>query len=148
MKLFTLEEADALLPDIKRLWRKIDRARGVMKRLAPEVRLASRQTGGGGIWHAGEYVNALTTFIARGSRRLLNQTSLPTGRGTDPHLLYFLKLKLVKLTPMPVVNSKSLFFDPGGGLEIYRLLAVTFQVIQLVTLVVSELSNVWRYSPR
>ncbi|MBL8189912.1 MAG: DUF2203 domain-containing protein [Acidobacteria bacterium] len=64
MKLFTLEEADALLPDIKRLWRKIDRARGVMQRLAPEARQASRQAGGGGIWHAGEYVSALTTFIA------------------------------------------------------------------------------------
>ncbi len=72
MKLFTLEEADALLPDIKRLWRKIDRARGVMQRLAPEARQASRQSGGGGIRHAGEYVSALTTFIA-GVQEIMEQ---------------------------------------------------------------------------
>lgn len=64
MRLFTLEEADALLPEIKQLWRKIDRARNVMRRLAAEARLASRQTGGGGIRHAGEYVSGLTSFIA------------------------------------------------------------------------------------
>lgn len=55
---------------------------------------------------------------------------------------YFLKLKLVKATPIPVVNSKSLFLEPGGGLDMKRLLAVTFQFNQLVNLVVSELSKV------
>lgn len=72
MRLFTLDEADALLPEIKRLWQKIDRARGTMRRLAPEARLASRQTGGGGIMHAGEYVRALTGFIA-GVQEILEQ---------------------------------------------------------------------------
>lgn len=64
MRLFTLEEADALLPEVKQAWRQIDRARASMQRLAPEARLASRQTGGGGIRHAGEYVTSLTTFIS------------------------------------------------------------------------------------
>jgi hypothetical protein len=64
MRLFTVEEANALLPDVKRLWRKIDSARDVMRRLAPEARQASQQSGGGGVSHGGEYVNALTTFLA------------------------------------------------------------------------------------
>lgn len=64
MRLFTVEEAKALLPEVKRLWRKIDSARDVMRRLAPEARLAGQQSGGGGILHGGEYVNALTTFLA------------------------------------------------------------------------------------
>ncbi len=64
MRLFTVEEANALLPDVKRLWRKIDRARETMGRLASHTKLASQQSGGGGIMRSGEYVNALTTFLA------------------------------------------------------------------------------------
>jgi hypothetical protein len=64
MRLFTVEEAQALLPEVKKLWRKIDRARDSMRRLEPQSRLASQQHGGGGISNGGEYVNALTTFLA------------------------------------------------------------------------------------
>ncbi|MFN0111055.1 MAG: DUF2203 domain-containing protein [Blastocatellia bacterium] len=64
MRLFTVEEAKDLLPEVKQLWRKIDRSRGVMRRLTPQTKLASQQTGGGGIRNAGEYVEALTTFLA------------------------------------------------------------------------------------
>ncbi len=64
MTLFTVEEANALLPDVKRLWRKIDRAREVMGKLSSHTKLASQQSGGGGIMRGGEYVNALTSFLA------------------------------------------------------------------------------------
>lgn len=63
MKLFSVEEAKALLPEIKRLWRKIDRARATMRRLAPEAELASKQTGGGGTLYGLQYVHALTTLM-------------------------------------------------------------------------------------
>ncbi|MGH9803012.1 MAG: DUF2203 domain-containing protein [Blastocatellia bacterium] len=63
MRLFTLEEAKDLLPEVKKLWRKVDRARDVMRRLAPGAKLASHQTGGGGLMRGGEYVNALTLFL-------------------------------------------------------------------------------------
>src|SRR5262249_46752092 len=48
MKLFSVEEANALLPEIKRQWREIDAARATLRRLAPEAKRASEQTGGGG----------------------------------------------------------------------------------------------------
>jgi len=64
MKLFSVEEANALLPEIKRFWRKIDRARATMSRLAPDAKQASEHHGGGGIRHGLEYVNALTDFMA------------------------------------------------------------------------------------
>lgn len=64
MRLFSVEEAKALLPEIKRFWQKIDRARATMRKLAPEARLASQQHGGGGTLHGQEYVNALTNFMA------------------------------------------------------------------------------------
>lgn len=64
MRLFTVEEANALLPEVKRLWRKIDRAREVMNGLAPQTKLASQQSGGGGIMYGAEYVQALTSFLA------------------------------------------------------------------------------------
>ena len=63
MKLFSIEEANALLPEIKRLWRKIDRARATMRRLAPEAQLASKQSGGGGTPYGLQYVHALTGLM-------------------------------------------------------------------------------------
>ena len=64
MRLFSVEEANALLPEVKRLWRQIDQARMTMRQLAPGARLASQQSGGGGIPQGLEYVNALTNFMA------------------------------------------------------------------------------------
>src|SRR5205085_1213009 len=64
MKLFSVEEANALLPEIKRLWRKIDAARFTLRRLAPEAKRASEQTGGGGTPFGLEYINALTDLMA------------------------------------------------------------------------------------
>jgi hypothetical protein len=63
VKLFSVEEANALLPEIKRLWRKIDGARATMHRLAPEAKRASEQTGGGGSHYGLQYVHALTSLM-------------------------------------------------------------------------------------
>ncbi|MEP7338798.1 MAG: DUF2203 domain-containing protein [Acidobacteriota bacterium] len=64
MKLFSIEEANALLPEIKRLWRKIDAARATLQRLAPEAKRASEQSGGGGTVFGFQYVDALTGLMA------------------------------------------------------------------------------------
>lgn len=63
MKLFSVEEANALLPEVKRLWRNIDRARATLRRLAPEAKRASEQAGGGGSRFGLEYVQALTALM-------------------------------------------------------------------------------------
>lgn len=63
MKLFSIEEAQALLPEVKRLWQKIDRARATMRRLAPEAKRASQQHGGGGTAFGVKYVSALMSFM-------------------------------------------------------------------------------------
>ena len=63
MKLFSIEEANALLPEIKRLWRKIDAARATLRRLAPEAKRASEQSGGGGTVFGFQYVDALTNLM-------------------------------------------------------------------------------------
>ena len=64
MKLFTLEEANALLPEVKRLFAVIDRARDTLRQLAPEAKRASKNSGGGGVAGGFRYSNALATFIA------------------------------------------------------------------------------------
>jgi hypothetical protein len=64
MKLFTLEEANALLPEVKRLFAKIDLARATLRRMAPEAKRASESQGGGGIAGGYQYSDALATFIA------------------------------------------------------------------------------------
>jgi hypothetical protein len=49
MKLFTVEEANALLPQLRRLWADIGQQRDVIRRLAPESKRASeraRENGG------------------------------------------------------------------------------------------------------
>src|SRR5262245_61235784 len=89
MRLFSVEEANALLPEIKRLWRKIDRARATMQRLAPEAKLASQQTGGGGTSHGPEYVEALTSFMANAQEILelgLEIKDFDKGLCDFPHL--------------------------------------------------------------
>ncbi len=63
MKVFSVEEAQALLPEVKRLWRKIDAARATMRRLAPEAKRASQQHGGGGSLYGLQYVHALIALM-------------------------------------------------------------------------------------
>src|SRR5262249_56665054 len=64
MRLFTREEANALLPEVKRLFERIDRSRATLRRLSPEAKRASESEGGGGIAHGFQYADALATFIA------------------------------------------------------------------------------------
>jgi hypothetical protein len=64
MKLFTLEEANALLPEVRRLFARIDSARKTLRRMAPEAKRASESKGGGGVAGGHQYSDALATFIA------------------------------------------------------------------------------------
>jgi len=64
MRLFTLEEANELLPEVKRLFARIDRSRATLRRLAPEAKRASESQGGGGTLYGFQYAGALATFIA------------------------------------------------------------------------------------
>ena len=60
MKLFTVEEANALLPLLRRLMDEVHRQRGVILRLEPEVKLAGeRASEGGGTKSGARYVEAL-----------------------------------------------------------------------------------------
>jgi hypothetical protein len=64
MKLFTVEEANALLPELRRLLLVIDRARQQLARFAPEARRASaRATEGGGATCGIAYAAALSSFL-------------------------------------------------------------------------------------
>ena len=65
MKLFTLEEANDLLSEIKKLFSQIDRQRSILQKLAPEVKRASEQAsnGGGGIPDGMRYAKALNGFM-------------------------------------------------------------------------------------
>ena len=64
MKLFTIEEANALLPEVRRLLAAIDRSRATLRRMAPEAKRASENPGGGGVARGYQYSDALATFIA------------------------------------------------------------------------------------
>jgi hypothetical protein len=66
MRIFTLEEANALLPEIRRLFQQIDRARETLRRLEPEVKRASEQAsaGGGGTVFGVQYAGALSSFLS------------------------------------------------------------------------------------
>ena len=70
MRLFTLEEANALLPDVKRLIAEIDEARATLRRLAPEAKRASEHQGGGGTRYGVQYADSLANFIASAQRIL------------------------------------------------------------------------------
>jgi hypothetical protein len=64
MKLFSLEEANALLPVVRSLFAQIDRERAVLKRLASAAkRAADRASENGGITQGAKYADALTGFM-------------------------------------------------------------------------------------
>jgi hypothetical protein len=65
MRLFTLEEANALLPEVRRLFQRIDEATVILQRLEPEVKRASERAaeGGGGTIYGIQYADALTNFL-------------------------------------------------------------------------------------
>jgi len=64
MKLFSLEEANALLPVVRSLFVQIDRERAVLKRLTSAAKRASdRATENGGIAQGAKYADALTSFM-------------------------------------------------------------------------------------
>lgn len=64
MKLFSVEEANAMLPVVRGLFAQIDRERGVLKQLAPEAKRAhERAETNGGIAQGARYANALTSFM-------------------------------------------------------------------------------------
>ena len=66
MKLFTLEEANALLPSVRQLLRKLQRSRHRLGAYREEARLAADQAdqGGGGIEGGLLYARLLTNFAA------------------------------------------------------------------------------------
>jgi hypothetical protein len=64
MKLFSIEEANALLPAVRSLFAQIDRERTVLKQLAPAAKLAyERASENGGIAQGVKYAEALTSFM-------------------------------------------------------------------------------------
>jgi hypothetical protein len=65
MRLFTVEEANALLPEVRRLFQRIDEATAVLQKLEPEVKRASERAseGGGGTVYGARYADALTKFL-------------------------------------------------------------------------------------
>lgn len=65
MRLFTLEEANELLPEISRLFRSIDESRGLLVRLEPEVKKALKNaTECGGTSYGLQYAGALSQFMS------------------------------------------------------------------------------------
>ena len=67
MKLFTVEEANALLPSVRQLLRKLQRSRHRFGAYREEARLAADQAdqGGGGIGGGLLYARLLTNFAAQ-----------------------------------------------------------------------------------
>ena len=65
MRLFTLDEATALLPELRRLFARIRSERNTIRRLEPEAKLAQEQAeqGGGGSPHGAQYINALFSLM-------------------------------------------------------------------------------------
>lgn len=64
MKLFTLEEAKSLLPELKRLWAAIRRHRELLRKFESEAKRASEQSrSGGGIPAGNRYAAALTGIV-------------------------------------------------------------------------------------
>jgi hypothetical protein len=64
MKLFSVEEANALLPAVRSLFAQIDRERAALKQLASAAKRASeRATENGGIAQGFKYAEALTNFM-------------------------------------------------------------------------------------
>ncbi|HEX6284655.1 MAG TPA: DUF2203 domain-containing protein [Pyrinomonadaceae bacterium] len=67
MKLFTIQEANALLPSVRSIVGKIQQAHRNVSRYAEDVKLAAEaaEKGGGGIVAGLEYANALTELTGR-----------------------------------------------------------------------------------
>ena len=64
MKLFSLEEANALLPTLRRLLARIDAERRVIKQLEPEARrAAAHATENGGTVYGIQYAASLSRFM-------------------------------------------------------------------------------------
>jgi hypothetical protein len=64
MKLFTLEEANALLPHLRRIFAALKRERAVLQHLAPEAKRASEQASeGGGTTYGQQYARALFQVV-------------------------------------------------------------------------------------
>ena len=66
MKLFTVEEANALLPSVRQLLRKIQRSRRLIGKFRTEAKRAADQAeqGGGGIDAGLSYARLLTSFAS------------------------------------------------------------------------------------
>jgi hypothetical protein len=76
MKLFTVEEANALLPDLRRLLANIRRERAVLQRLEAEVKRASeRAAEGGGSVFGSQYATALN--------RVMQEVQMVVGLGIE-----------------------------------------------------------------
>lgn len=67
MKLFTLQEANALLPDVKSILAKIQRAHRAVTRFRDEARKAAEaaEQGGGGIANGVAYAGVLTELTSQ-----------------------------------------------------------------------------------
>ena len=67
MKLFTLQEANALLPNVKSILAKIQRAHGAVTRFREEAKKAAEaaEQGGGGITDGVAYARVLTELTTR-----------------------------------------------------------------------------------
>jgi len=64
MKLFSVEEANALVPELKRLWAAVRTARGTLKRLEADAKSAAEHaTEGGGMREGCRYAAALTAIL-------------------------------------------------------------------------------------
>lgn len=64
MKLFTLEEANAMLPELRRLFAVIKAERAVLQRFAPEAKRAHQHASEGGGTEVGvRYASALLTMM-------------------------------------------------------------------------------------
>ena len=64
MKLFTVEEANALLPQLRRLMTGLDRLKTKLRELAPEAqRAADQAVEGGGTPHGIEYAATVANFL-------------------------------------------------------------------------------------
>ena len=66
MKLFTLEEANTMLPELRRLFAGIKAERAVLQRFAPEAKRAHQHANEGGGTEVGQrYAHALYTVMDR-----------------------------------------------------------------------------------
>lgn len=64
MKLFTLEEANAMLPEMRRLFAALQQARALLQRLSAEAKRAhNRATENGGTTYGQQYAEALFRVV-------------------------------------------------------------------------------------